>query len=396
MGGNALPDGLTERKPARDYLMIKNEVLQTLNSIDSPIVAQSITEMPEKTSYGDLDLLCTIKETSSMDAVTSFVQSRLSPKASKRNGDIFSFEFCRFQIDLIICTPESLSMHEFMLSYGDRGMILGQLAKAHGLSLTNHGLHISIKDLAFEPWTSEERAQAKRFSEKSSLALQGSLLLSRNPHEICAFLGLPTYYDFATESDVVEFIRCSRLFHPSIFLRHSLNSKEAQKRFQNRPFYRKFVLLVANDFLSRSSSECCSLEVLPEDSFELIASILNKFDWVSQYAINKASFQLEALEKFDKLKELKLLKATVIRNLEISSKLNGKMLIDLAVPVSKINDAKTAFLNHLVDVHGSSASDEEKTHVSSAEDIMLLLSKESVFTILTRWMAMEDNPFRAR
>lgn len=130
MGGHALSEGLTERKKLSDYVRIKQYVMDTLQANSAGILkVSSITEMPGKQEFGDLDLLYIREPGVSFTAVKKLIENAFAPTEIATTAHVTSFDYERFQIDMIECDQNSYEMSNFCLSYGDRGMILGQIAR---------------------------------------------------------------------------------------------------------------------------------------------------------------------------------------------------------------------------------------------------------------------------
>ena len=153
--------------------------------------------MPEKESFGDLDLLYVLAPEKSNQEVYKLIQLLFSPTEIVTNGSVTSFDFMTFQIDMIRCSHTTFAMTHFCLSYGDRGMILGQMAKCRGFSLGTKGLcvtHTSIEDLL----------EYKHVN----LSTKCKVVLSTDPVAIRAFMGLPAGPDdesLRTQDDVMRF-----------------------------------------------------------------------------------------------------------------------------------------------------------------------------------------------
>jgi hypothetical protein len=130
MGGHALSEGLTERKQLADYVRIKQMVMDIFQEKAAGVLRVcSITEMPGKQEFGDLDLLYIREKDVSFADVKTLVKSAFTPTEIVTTAHVTSFDYERFQIDMIQCDEDSYEMSNFCLSYGDRGMILGQIAR---------------------------------------------------------------------------------------------------------------------------------------------------------------------------------------------------------------------------------------------------------------------------
>jgi hypothetical protein len=261
MGGNALTEGLTERKSREDYLQIKALVLETLRNSQADCaeedkvleVISEIIEMPEKQSFGDLDLLYVSGPGRSREEVHCLVRRLFSPTEIVMSGSVTSFDFMRFQIDLIHCTSDSFGMSHFCLSYGDRGMILGQMAKCRGFSLGTKGLvvtHSSVEQLLEDT----DRDRDQRGTGRIHLSPKSKIVLSTDPEEIRAFMGLPAGWsshtgeqeqELLTQADVMSFCEQCPWFQPRYFAPRRLGNCESKKKLKQRPFYRLFCEHVA-------------------------------------------------------------------------------------------------------------------------------------------------------
>jgi hypothetical protein len=227
MGGHALSPGLTERKDLHDYLRIKQLVLDKLLEVNSQIIQiGTVIEVPEKVEFGDLDLIYYRLENISEIDVKSLIQKAFEPNEIFQCGNVTSFDFEHFQIDFIECDESTFELTRFCLSYGDRGMILGQIARWNGFSLGFQGLVITTEDL-------EALCEIKGLTDK--------VLLTIDPIEVRKIMGLPLNDDLITSSrhDIGLFCRQSTWFRPEIFT-NKLNS-EGKKRWAKRPYYRYFV-----------------------------------------------------------------------------------------------------------------------------------------------------------
>ena len=130
MGGHALSEGLTERKKLAEYCRIKQAVIERFEAHSQGTVrVNSIVEMPGKQDFGDLDLLYIRESGVTSGMVKVLIQSIFAPTEIVTCGQVTSFDFEKFQIDMIECNEMNFDMSHFCLSYGDRGMILGQMAR---------------------------------------------------------------------------------------------------------------------------------------------------------------------------------------------------------------------------------------------------------------------------
>lgn len=93
--------------------------------------------LPTKESFGDVDLLVA-------GPVKAFDPKQHAGSSDVvRNGNVMSFEFEGFQVDLLQY-GEVTDMKRFFSDFGDMGMILGVMASRYGMRLSPRGLHIIL------------------------------------------------------------------------------------------------------------------------------------------------------------------------------------------------------------------------------------------------------------
>ena len=137
MGGNAL--GATRPRLSRqDY----NEVVTELKALLVPrfyAYVEQPRSFASKTSFGDVDLLATLPSTP-LDPLKDVAST-----ASSANGNILSFEFRGFQIDIIQVSEELMELAHFFYGYGDTGMVFGMFTRNIGLKFGMQGLTLKCE-----------------------------------------------------------------------------------------------------------------------------------------------------------------------------------------------------------------------------------------------------------
>ena len=137
MGGNAL--GATRPRLSR---LVYNDVVTELKRLLVPKFYACV-EQPRsfaaKTSFGDVDLLATLPS-SPLDP-----SKDVGSTASSVNGNILSFEFRGFQIDIIQVSEELMELARFFYGYGDTGMIFGMFTRNIGLKFGMQGLTLKCE-----------------------------------------------------------------------------------------------------------------------------------------------------------------------------------------------------------------------------------------------------------
>ena len=178
MGGKALKTITTTRKSPEDYEQIKAYVLRRLDEglINTGCRWAVPHEAPEKTTYGDLDVLISRDPGFTIHDIRMWISDTFHPDELVNNGGIISFNIPDFgpagdfQIDFITAPAGQFEAHRFFLSWGDLGILIGRIvAGALGLRFGLQGLFL-------------------KYSERPNVS--DDLLLSDSPDQICEFLGL--------------------------------------------------------------------------------------------------------------------------------------------------------------------------------------------------------------
>jgi hypothetical protein len=206
------------------------------------------------------------------------------------NGDVLSFDYQEFQIDMIKC--KHIDFAKFYLSFGDFGAIIGRIVNHYGFKFGHEGFWINV-------YTDEEN----NFNETHSY---GKIVLTTSPEEMCKFIGLKyeDWYKIKSKEDIFNFIKSCKYFKPEIF--ESLKNTH-HRRARLRPFYLEFIESIG----------------------------IKEIKGGTHYAENH---QMDGIKYFNKEKEFQEIFEHLNRKLEIKKKFNGKMLIDMGVEIKKIGE----------------------------------------------------------
>jgi hypothetical protein len=287
MGGNALKNTNCIRINKDLYDKIKIIILGKLSSNCTFVL---VKEMPEKETFGDLDLLYEHKEGLN---IRDIVYDIFSPKEVFSNGDIFSFSYQinetdYFQIDLI--KVKNINMSQLYFGYGDIGLILGRILKKNNLTFGHEGLWINYENQ--------------------------KIMMLDNPFEICNFLELD-YNEwsigFKTKIDVFKWIIQCKYFHKDYFKIETLNCIY-KKNYDNRPNFKFFV-----DYIS-------TLEIQPK---ELINYTVE--DYIKIFNKESKKDEIDSKIAIIKLHQ---------------EKFNGQIFLKYT-DAKNINKYKDAFKNHI-------------------------------------------------
>lgn len=224
MGGNALKHAKTERKNVVDYTRIKSYIIDKLSEY---LKCASLIEAPEKESFGDLDVLYMYDASI---GVNELITRLFNPVEIVRNGNVTSFDYENFQIDLIKSNDEQdFNAKMFYYGYGDLGCLLGKMINFYKLKFGDRGLTIVIGD----------RIDGISLDINSNIGKE--IILTSDPSEICNFFGLN--YDlwkfgFNTRIQIFEWIASSKYFIKGIF---NIENVADRKRMQCRKVYIGFM-----------------------------------------------------------------------------------------------------------------------------------------------------------
>lgn len=208
MGGNALAEYGAQRVSPSYYSVLKDLVCAKLagNNINMHVP----TEMPDKEDFGDLDVLV-VGGVSRIKAMEIFGDVPMV-----KNGDCLSilYKDC-LQVDLIKTNEDYFEFHREYLSYGDRGMIIGRLARSLGYSFGHDGL-----------WFKDGNRK---------------YLLTRNWRDALLFLGYDGYdLGFISEDHLHDWLLSSNLMWQGVIRADSENRKK-RKRDRLRPSFKRFM-----------------------------------------------------------------------------------------------------------------------------------------------------------
>jgi hypothetical protein len=297
MGGNAIKKNgksICGRLPKAQYEIVKEYILSILKN---HFVCEIVLELPNKESYGDMDILycqncqncqnCQYdKESDKNIIMRDFIKTKfdvLDISHIVKNGYVMSFAFdCSkifglssesqyFQIDLLrMVSVEHINMSRFYFSYGDVGSIIGRMSNYYGMKFGDEGLWCDVYEQTVFP--------TLQFDVRKSV---GKLMLTSDPREICDFFGYD--YDvwkneipklanvnFLTDYNpkldksceifpdipkshkfIFDWLISSRFFDKQMFL--FLNS-DHRDRQETRPFYKNFLRYIGIIDVGHASS----------------------------------------------------------------------------------------------------------------------------------------------
>lgn len=167
MGGHAIKTV----KISRFDLKSLKDVQDTLSNM-LPIKLTFLRSLPDKTTYGDLDVLVTNID---IKKVKDMIILIINPVELHTNYNIINFAFNYnnnyYQIDIIV--TQNLPMTLFTLSYAVTNMILGSILKQGNMKLTSEDLYLILNQKYNPLFVNNEK-----------------LLLTSDPKILCEYMSL--------------------------------------------------------------------------------------------------------------------------------------------------------------------------------------------------------------
>jgi hypothetical protein len=230
MGGNALKNVETRRVREVEYFEIRDEVLAILRGChdqDGNRVLHDCMDIQAyrtKTDFGDLDILV---ETFSGDNInySDLITRLFSPTELVHNSNVYSFDYQKFQVDLILTPTEDYVTSYSYYAWNDLGNLAGRIYKKLGFKYGHRGLSYMFRD------------------ENNSDNTYAECVVSRELKAILEFGDLD-YDQFVRGFDTVEqmfrWVSSSKYFHRDIYLLHNRNHI-SRTRDKKRKIYNEFL-----------------------------------------------------------------------------------------------------------------------------------------------------------
>lgn len=227
MGGKAFALS-TPRMPPDIYHLLRDHYLQLLSSLYTHTATP--IEAPEKTSYGDIDILVSLPKSTSISAeALSKILGAERIFASGSPTTSFALPYPNLpgnyiQLDVHISPPEKFHWQLFHLSHGDLWNLLGTSIRIVGLTSNDSGLHVRIEEI-------------EDLNRKRAL-----LFLTCDPNSVLEFLGLDTdvYKPFESVESMYRYVCGCRYFRDERYVRSELKAND-RKRMAQRELYRAFI-----------------------------------------------------------------------------------------------------------------------------------------------------------
>lgn len=233
MGGNIKFFSKTRRYGREEYLELEREIIIKICfsgifrkfKINDPLrnYLQPIVAYESKDSFGDCDIIINSDELST-DWIPQLVREfQLAHGDWSKGGNVLSFAYKNFQIDLIITPLEHCRTSADYFAFNDAGNLVGRISHKLGCKYGHRGLELIIKD----------KGQTL-----------GEILLTRDTSKIHELLNLnhQKWLDgFNTLEEMYEWISDSKYFNKDIYLLDNRNHY-SRTRDNKRKTYSDFLI----------------------------------------------------------------------------------------------------------------------------------------------------------
>lgn len=304
MGGRALKKVKAQRMGKELYTNISNNILSKLR--EDSINCAIPYEIPGKDSFGDIDVLICSEINLKEWIITNF-----NPIEIHVNGTVISFAYevdsLHYQIDFI--KVKYLDAAMIFFSYGDTGSIVGRYSGYHGVMFSENGLSVKVRGDLLDLQDAEY--------------VYDVVHLTSEPREILEYIGLS--YDtwvngFSDIQSLYDWLTSSRLFDREVFLFLKMDKR---KRLGLRPFF-----------------------------IEFLRSINVNLDSISDIILKKTNFerkeeQIDALNHFNKIDQLSIIRERVLRNEERKNKFKSQIFSDLGIEKLQLCETMKSFKQYI-------------------------------------------------
>ena len=316
MGGDSFPD--TERLSEEEYVRTCQVISKCLREQDLEIcIPVEVKDKAEicrvrgrEKPYGDVDIIVGLASQEKRKDIVRKVMEVVSGDHDEihENDSTFSFLTAeRFQVDIKFCGKENLSFLAAFKSNNDFGALLGHLLTPLSLKWSEKGLMLKLR---------EENVSGVG-------AVKADLLLTKEPVEVCQFLGIPTHsLDGQTRlscREIFDILTQCRAFFPQDY-DEKYKIKERRKK---RPVSDTFFAYLEESNIEQLKKE--KMELFEKDKVEMLFRRyrdreIESSDYLQQVA---AYFSLQE-DLQSKLKEMK----RKIQDSSVHPKFNYRTLVD--------------------------------------------------------------------
>lgn len=144
MGGQALKNTTIRCYTKPEYIQLCGEVLDILKQDFPTHKIAAIQAYRTKQSFGDLDILFETNQTP-LDLL-AYIKQTFKPNEYYKNGNVISFDYKQFQIDLIGTPSDDFDISYHYFAWNDLGNIVGRLYHKMGFKYGHNGLSLIFKN----------------------------------------------------------------------------------------------------------------------------------------------------------------------------------------------------------------------------------------------------------
>lgn len=306
MGGLALKSVDTIRCNREEFDIISTELIivlkQSFKNVGIPMFYKN------KKTFGDIDIIISTEGFSRN--IQDYIVETFKPTEIFHNGNCWSFDYKKIQIDLIITSAEHYDSYLFYMGGNDLGNFIGRIAQGFGLKYGQEGL-----------WY-------EHYFRGMNI---GRIPVSKDYRAIFAFLGLS--YErweqgFDELEDIFEYIATSPYFNWEMFQLSKLN-KINRERNLKRKSYMSFLKWME----------------------ENVADDNHKFEFKDTYMDNKDAYIDVIDEHFPEagvMTEIRRLEYEHTKALYIKSKFNGgDVMRKYGLKDKALGDAMSGFKKYI-------------------------------------------------
>lgn len=307
MGGNALKNCKTKRLNKELYLKYEQELINLIQPLVTFFYIPRYFN--EKETFGDIDIVYYINNSNEF---LNLIKNLFNSKDVFYNGDITSFEYNEFQVDLIKSRPYYFNNHCCFLDFNDFGGILGQMISRYELKYGFEGFYYKVhRDHIREHYIDE-------------------IHLSSDPQEIFNYLGLDYNHfvrGFETPNEMFQFLSTCIYCSTKSYSTENINTVH-RKRLKHRPVYQKFI-----EFISTTTPPIPDLPSHPA----LVSLPIHKQHILDYFHCEETYHQIIRLDDESKL---------------IKSKFNGGLVMNLTgLEGKELGTFIVFFKKHLSDLN---------------------------------------------
>jgi hypothetical protein len=280
MGGQLFKN-ITRRYSKNEYDTLKIEIISELKNIWNTefYICDSYRN---KKSFGDMDIQ--VLNNNTLDNIKYKLQTYFNTENVNCNGNVYSFVYKEFQIDLILHTNENYEFAKFWFSYDPCSNLIGKICHKLGLKYGFQGLVYPYRGFSGSVVT--------------------DILISQDSRKIFDFLGFD--YDrylkgFETLNDIFDYVVNSKYFDYTNYNAENMNHTD-RKRNRKRATFQEFLKYLEDNGITKTYDWKPRIEYLVD---------VDKF-----FPECKFTEQIETLNEKNR-------KAKIV-----SEKFNGKMIMD--------------------------------------------------------------------